>query len=605
MLDSVPAASVVVDGAGIVVAANRRAAEFFGHNPAAAIGHPVDGVFRTCLQRAERMVAAGAEPAFEQYFDGTWYMVLVFPLGTSGLRWVAATEISKRKAEEFEIRENEARLEEATRIAQLGTFKLMWDGGAIQWSPHMYILHDVSTETYTPGAGGYLNLIHPDDRDLVRRIAADATSGRPLSGAEYRILHRDGSVRWIRIDGRVLFDAEGAPCGTFGICQDITDTKNREQELNDLLRRNATLYEALEASPIGVAVLTPDGDGPVFFYLNAEFQRLTLHNGFSLRGKSLEMLRPAGDTSQGWRATLDALDASASGSFELACARRDGTTFLAQIEIAPVRDFPGRDAIAYVVNLRDITVDKQRAETLLQSQKMEALGQLSGGVAHEINNLLQPVIALSELGGAVAGTDADKVRRYFDVIGASGRKARDVVRQVLTFARRDPVQVASHPVAPLMADALDLVVNALPPGIAVSRALLSGERRALVNPTQVSQIVLNLVKNAADAMSGRGEVAVSLVPIVLDEPSAAALNLAPGAWLKLTVADKGCGMSRETRARIFEPFFTTKPVGKGTGLGLSVVYSIVAGWGGTVRIESEVDKGTNAMVYIPVDSAPA
>jgi signal transduction histidine kinase len=283
--------------------------------------------------------------------------------------------------------------------------------------------------------------------------------------------------------------------------------------------------------------------------------------------------------------------------------RRDETTFLAQLEIAPVHDFPGRPAIAFVVNLRDITVDRQRAEALLQSQKMEALGQLSGGVAHEINNLLQPVIALSELGHGVADKDADKVRRYFDVIGGSGRKARDVVRQVLTFARRDAVQVAPHAFAPLISDALDLVHSGLPPGVTVHRDLLTGETRAVVNPTQVSQVVLNLVKNGADAMNGKGEVTVTLLPIQLDAPSAAALNLTPGPWLKMTVTDHGCGIDHATRARIFEPFFTTKPVGKGTGLGLSVVYSIVTGWGGTVRIESEVDKGTSAMVYIPAHVA--
>ena len=545
-LEALPFNAIIVDRAAVVVALNRHAAAFIGDSAATAVGRPAEGLLRVCLERAERQQALGDEPTFEHYFNGTWYIVRVFQI-SDDLRCVAATDVSKRKAEEFEIRENEGRLEEATRIAQLGTFKLMWDSGAMKWSPHMYILHEVSTDTFDPSRDDYLTLVHPEDREIADRMRQDAMSGKPLSGTEYRIMHRDRTVRWIRVDGRVLFDADGAPYGSFGICQDVTDTKNREHELNDLLRRNATLYEALEASPIGVAVLTPESGPPGFFYLNAEFQRLTLHNGFSLRGQPLESLRPEEAPSAGWRAASAALQASASGSFELTCVRRDSTSFLAQLEIAPVRDFPGREAIAYVINLRDITVDRQRAEALLQSQKMEALGQLSGGVAHEINNLLQPVIALSELGAAVADTDPVKVRRYFDVIGGSGRKARDVVRQVLTFARRDPVQVASHMIAALASDALDLVMNALPPGITVSRNLMFSEARATVNPTQVSQIILNLVKNAADAMDGRGEVTVTLERLDLDDGAAEALNLAAGKWIKLSVSDQGCGIRVKTQ----------------------------------------------------------
>jgi len=122
----------------------------------------------------------------------------------------------------------------------------------------------------------------------------------------------------------------------------------------------------------------------------------------------------------------------------------------------------------------------------------------------------------------------------------------------------------------------------------------------MVNPTQVSQVVLNLVKNSSDAMDGSGRVSVSLKREGLDETSAAALAVSPGQWLVLRVVDGGCGMDAYTQSRIFEPFFTTKMTGKGTGLGLSVAYSIATGWGGTLSVESEVDTGTSAMVYIPL-----
>jgi PAS domain S-box-containing protein len=528
----------------------------------------------------------------------------VFPLGgtSSGLLCITATDVTARKAAEFEALESEARFEEATRIARIGLFKLHWDGTRAEWSPHMYTLHGVTSESFNPLDPRYIDIVHPDDRELAYKIVRTLRTGRPTRDAEYRIILPDGMVRWLRIDSRVLFDADGEPYASFGVVQDITDTKNREHELNDLLRRNATLYEALEASPIGVAVLTRENEQTGFLYVNAEFQRLTLHNSFSLRARTMDALRPSDSIAEeGWLRAMEALSSSVRGSFELICERRDGSTFLAQLEIAPVLDFPGREAVAYVVNLRDITVDRQRATALLQSQKMEALGQLSGGVAHEINNLLQPVIALSELGVDIADADAAKVRRYFEVILGSGKKARDIVRQVLTFARRDAPQLASYAVGPLVSDALDLVQSGLPPGLTLTRRIAEIESRAVISPTQLSQVVVNLVRNAADASEGHGEVNVVLETLALDETAADAAGVKPGRWLRLAVADQGCGMDPYTVSRIFEPFFTTKPVGKGTGLGLSVVYSVVTGWGGNVRVESEIDKGTTAMVYIPID----
>jgi signal transduction histidine kinase len=209
------------------------------------------------------------------------------------------------------------------------------------------------------------------------------------------------------------------------------------------------------------------------------------------------------------------------------------------------------------------------------------------------------MLALSDLGQDIADKDPVKVKKYFEVIASSGRKARDVVRQVLTFARRDAPQLAAYAITPLVNDALHLAQSGLPPGIRLEHALGAEEAYAVVNPTQVSQVVLNLVTNAADAMNGDGRIAVKLKVVDLDEAAAGALTVAVGPWVVLEVVDHGCGMDSYTLSRIFEPFYTTKLAGKGTGLGLSVVYSIVTGWGGTLKMESEVDKGTTAMVYIP------
>ncbi|MBY0509846.1 MAG: PAS domain S-box protein [Rhodospirillaceae bacterium] len=611
-LEALPSPAVVLDGDMVLVAANGRAEDMLQSYPASVVGAIVNGPFRSIADRVRRIAGIETQAWFEHPLGGTWYYVTAYPVQARAdgpvLQVVIATDITRQKHAEFEIRESEARLEEATRIAQLGTYKVYWDTEAVQWSPHMYVLHGLSPDSFVHTPDSYREIVHPEDRDLHERYRRNQLEGKALHGAEYRIIRKDGTMRWLRLDGRVLFDADGEPYASFGTCQDVTEGKQREQELKHLLRRNTILYEALDASPIGVAVLTTDGPRPEVFYVNAEFERLTGHKASSLAKRSIGALRAedqSGVAGGEWDKVNLALQTSRAGAFELTCVRRDGTTFLGQLEVAPVRDHPGREATVFVLNLRDITIDRQRAEQLLQSQKMEALGQLSGGVAHEINNLLQPVLALSDLGQDIADTDPVKVRKYFEVIASSGRKARDVVRQVLTFARRDAPQLAAYPITALVEDALRLLQSGLPPEIKLMQQIEAGEAEALVNPTQVSQVVLNLVKNAADAMDGKGTVSVRLRSIDLDAAPAGALALAPGRWIELQVADAGCGMDAYTLSRVFEPFFTTKLAGKGTGLGLSVVYSIVVGWGGMLKLESEVDQGTTAMVYIPAAHSDA
>lgn len=599
---ALPAATVVVNEDDVVLAANTRAEGFLGCGASAAVRKPLEGTFRLFLDRAQR-TAAGSNINFVHPFGVEWYSVYIFPLGTSpGHRVIAAFDITAMKHAEFEIRESEARLEEATRIAQLGTYKIFWQTASAQWSPHMYVLHGLSPETFSYTPDHYRSLVHPEDRETFDRIYSDQLDGKPLRAAEFRIVRSDGAVRWLRLDARVLFDAEGEPYASFGTCQDVTEGRQREQELKHLLRRNAILYEALDASPIGVAVVTTDRARPDVFYANAEFERLTGYNTSSLSDRGIDTLRVPGDTASGWDNVLATFASSSSQAFELNCARRNGPGFLARVEVAPVRDYPGREATVFVLNLRDITSDRQRADALLQSQKMEALGQLSGGVAHEINNLLQPILSLSDLGQDFVDRDPPKVRRYFEVIASSARKARDIVRHVLTFARRDAPQLDSYPIAALVSDALNLLHSGLPPDIVLQQELAADDVIAVVNPTQVSQVVLNLVTNAADAMNGHGVVKVTLRVMDLEAAEADTLTITPGRWIVLRVADTGCGIDPYTLSRIFEPFFTTKVAGKGTGLGLSVVYSIVTGWGGTLRMESEVDAGTTAMVYIPASN---
>lgn len=600
-----PAHVMLLDNADRIIDLNARCEALLGQSAQALRGSEPGHVFAAILKRLKSIGELRAQQGFQIAHGRSWYDAQVFGAsvdqgeGTQDIRVLRATDVTDRKAAEFEVLESEARLEEATRIANMGTYKLYWDTMKVIWSHHMYEIHGVTPGSITPSETGYNQFVHPDDLDDVLHMVKDLVSGREVAGWEYRIVTPDGNQRWVRLEGRVLFDADGKPYATFGTVQDVTEAKNREEELRELVARNTILTEALQASPVGVAVLTPDGDVPTVFYANPALEQITGYTDGKLIGLSVNKWRSEQTDPNIFDGFLDAIQNGQPQSCELNLQRADGVPFLSQIEVAPVTVGSGDELVAQTLIVRDITDDRRRTDAIMESQKMEALGKLSGGVAHEINNLLQPIITLSDLGREACRPEDEKLLKYFEVITGSGRKAREIVRQVLTFSRQDAPLIGLHRVAPIVQDAVNLARSGLLPGIQLECHIDIDDSTALVNPTQMSQVVINLVRNAADAMSGSGVVELSLTKC----PSAEVPDIKPedagNGWFLLSVADSGSGINKESRDRIFEPFFTTKPVGQGTGLGLSVVYSIVLGWGGRINIESEVDQGTTAMVYIP------
>ena len=254
-----------------------------------------------------------------------------------------------------------------------------------------------------------------------------------------------------------------------------------------------------------------------------------------------------------------------------------------------------------IVGLRiDVTEARRREAVEGERQKLAALGQLAGGVAHEINNLLQPALILPEMVRDRLPADDLESRADLDTVIEDVRRARDIVRSILQFARKEEPVLGPLDITAEIGTALAFVRGLLPPGISLREKHADNLGGVIANKTQLTQVVTNLIVNATHAMNGNGTI-----DVVLDEgtPNARAAEtfglMAEQRYITVAVADNGSGMDAATQSRIFEPFFTTKPVGQGTGLGLSVVYGILRSWNGAIVVDSAPGRGTTFTLFMP------
>ena len=284
--------------------------------------------------------------------------------------------------------------------------------------------------------------------------------------------------------------------------------------------------------------------------------------------------------------------------------RRDDSSFPVECWSYPIRDDAGLPQ-GTVVTFIDITDRKRLESQLVQSRKMEAIGTLAGGIAHDFNNILAPIMGYLEL--AMMKIDPhSKVEAYLQAIHQASCRARDLVKQILTFSRRDAEELSPVEVNLLVKEALKLLKASLPSTIEIRQNLDSRCGRVMADPTKIHQVVMNLGTNAYQAMGDSGGVlTVATRPLAIagEGQDSQSLGLKPGNYLVLEIGDTGPGMEAVTLERIFEPYFSTKPTGQGTGMGLAVVHGIVNHYGGKITVESASGRGTTFHLYLPVIAA--
>jgi len=293
-------------------------------------------------------------------------------------------------------------------------------------------------------------------------------------------------------------------------------------------------------------------------------------------------------------------------TFELKLKKKDGTQFPAQLECIALQDTKGklseiRIAVSNITKRKQIEAEKKRLQLQLQqSQKMEAIGSLAGGIAHNFNNILTIILGFTELTKDEI-QDNEKAKKNLDHIIYATDKAIEMVKQILTFSRQSDKNLKPLLFSKPIHEMLTLLKASIPPSIKIRAKIDKDLGPILGDFTQLQQIIMNIINNSATAMKEYGGIIeLSLTEINFSPQDIDIGTLEPGRYQRLTISDTGPGMTAEIKRRIFEPYFTTKKEGEGTGMGLSVVHGIVNSHGGEIRVYSEPGKGTTFNIYLPV-----
>lgn len=519
--------------------------------------------------------------------------------------WLTLVDGTAERAAEDRAALAELDLHQSQSVAGLGSYVWIVGTDTARWSPQLHAL----LETEEPSFETFVSRIHPDDVERTKIHVGGVLEGTNADPVlEYRLVLPSGRERWVRDAFAVERAPDGTPLRLVGTTLDITTVKQSERALAHALARSradaARLRAAFDQAAVGIALIEPLGG---IVQANAGLGAILGREAEALEGRLIgDLFDDAGARAIGAQLASVASGADRGWApLDLEAPRADGGAAWVRVTFAPI-DEPAAAPVGFMVVLEDRTAQREAErlaasfeQQLLQAQKLDAIGRLAGGVAHDFNNILQIVqlnLDLLEIGG---GADPQEP---LQVIGAAVERATSIVQQLLAFGRRG----AEHP-EPL--DLVALVVGS----VRMLRSWL--EERVQITLTtapesvgvradrgMIEQVVLNLCVNARDAMPEGGLLHIDVRSVDLDIAFCRAHPWARvGRFARLTVEDGGHGIPPELIERVWEPFFTTRPPGQGTGLGLATVYGIVSRHQGMIALESTVGAGTRVAIHLPIE----
>lgn len=530
----------------------------------------------------------GEEMAVDLLKRGVWDFVLkdnLARLMPSIKRCLRELEERKgRKLAEQELSHNVQRLRMALGSSMMGVWE--WDlvNDTIYWSRECYqVLGMLDSAQHFRDCIGR---IFPQDSAQIQAAIDRALAERSAFNVECRIQYMNAEEHWIAWGGQPYCDDSGQLAYMVGTVQDITERKHSEQDL----RIAAVVFEASD----GMVVTDCRG---VILRVNTAFYLMTGLDSDSVVGYRLNNLltsprNPPDFIEQMWRL----LENSGSWQGEFWGLKKNGEEFLCVASITAVYNEEGQ-IIHYVGIYRDVSETRKQQEMLAQAQKMDAIGQLTGGLAHDFNNLLGIVIGNLDL-LSLQLQDPEQ-QHLLDTAQKAALRGAEISKSLLSVSRRQPLSVSTVNVAELVRNLLPLIQNSVGTRVQVKQAIEADGVAVAVDVGGLESAILNLVINARDAMPNGGQLLLA-VNSTHTNGDAMELGLRAGHYAVIDIGDNGCGMAESVRLRATEPFFTTKERGRGTGLGLAIVSGFAKQSGGALNIYSEMGKGSNIRIYLPV-----
>jgi PAS domain S-box-containing protein len=430
----------------------------------------------------------------------------------------------------------------------------------------------------------WLDSLHPEDRDRAVGVMTEAIKGSSYS-MEYRLRHKDGSYHWVEDKNRVVCDADGKPQQMVGVWTDVTERKRTEERL----REQADIIERAQD-----AVIVRDFTSDLITVWNNGAERLYGWSANEAIGRPIQELIFAERNDR--KALLKQLVSTGEFHGEIKHRTKDGREVIVDSRSTLIRNADGTPRAVLGINT-DITEKKKVEKHLLRTQRLESIGTLASGVAHDLNNVLVPILMAVPI--LRSDPTPEESENFLNTIESSAARGADIVRQVLTFARgAGGDRVLLQPIY-LLEEIAKIAKQTFPKTVRLRTSYAEDLRLVEGDPTQLHQVLLNLCLNARDAMPDGGTLSLTAENFDVDEQYATMTpGLKPGPHVLISVIDTGTGIAQDIVEKIFDPFFTTKETGKGTGLGLSSALGIVRSHRGVIKVYSAAN-GTTFRIYLP------